>query len=41
MILTTWNMMEAKFVGEVVNDAAANKFNPRIITARHNVTALG
>jgi hypothetical protein len=38
MILTTLN-----FAGEVVNDAAAyvNKFTPRILTAHHNVTALG
>jgi hypothetical protein len=38
MILTTLN-----FAGKVVNDAAAyvNKFTPRILTARHNVTALG
>ncbi len=36
---------EANFAsaGEVVNDATAkvNKFNPKILTAHHNVTALG
>jgi hypothetical protein len=35
--------MQANFAGEVVNDATAkvNKVSSRLLTAHHNVTALG